>query len=66
MKKDRVTGWKMNSVLYTLYVIFVLGTAVYINYAELEMHRMLARLWMIIAGAALLCPLLLKYLREML
>ena len=64
MKKDRVTGWKMNSVLYTLYVIFVLGTAVYINYAELEMHRMLARLWMIIAGAALLCPLLLKYLRE--
>ena len=64
LAKKRESSWRLNSVLYTLYVIFVLGTAVYTNYAELELHRMLARLWRVVAGAFLLCPLLLQYLRE--
>ena len=64
MTRERKPAWKLNSVIYGLYVIFVLGTAAYINFAELELHRLLARIWMIAGGAALMGPLLLRFLRE--
>ena len=62
MKKK--SGWTFNAVLYGLWLMLVLGTAVYADFYDAELPRLTGRL--LVAGliAALLSPLLLKKVRD--
>ncbi len=62
--KRRKAGWTLNTVLYGLWVCFVLGTAQITAFHDAEPQLMTGRLWMILIGAAVLCPLLLRRIRE--
>ena len=59
-KKER---WILNTILYSLWVFFVLGTAVYADYYNVEVHRLTGRIWMLLAGVLFLAPLVLKEVR---
>ena len=40
------SGWTLNAILYGAWLFFVLGTAVYAEYYDAELHRLTGRLWM--------------------
>ena len=60
--KKRET-WKLNTGLYCAWVFFVLGTGIYVSHWEVMPWQLIGRFWMLLAGVAALCPLLMKKVR---
>lgn len=60
--KKRET-WKLNTGLYCVWVFFVLGTGIYVSHWEVMPWQLIGRFWMLLAGVAALCPLLMKKVR---
>ena len=58
------SGWTLNAILYGAWLFFVLGTAVYAEYYDAELHRLTGRLWMALAGAAVFSPMVLGRVRK--
>ena len=61
MKK---TGWMANTLVYSLYVLFVLGTGLYADFYDTHLHRLTGRMWMLLLGVLILSPLLLRKIRD--
>ncbi|MBQ9253130.1 MAG: hypothetical protein IJ188_10910 [Clostridia bacterium] len=67
MKNKRGTGqspWKLNTLLYGLWLLLVLGTGAYASHYDAPLHQLTGRLWMALAAAGLLAPLVLKWVRN--
>ncbi len=61
MKKKQ--GWRLNTVLYGLWVFFVMGTGIYTSHWDFLPWRLIGRFWMLLAAVVVLCPLLLRKIR---
>lgn len=55
--------WKLNTVLYGLWVFFVLGTGIYTSHWDVMPWRLIGRYWMLLAAVLVLAPLLLQKIR---
>ena len=55
--------WTLNTLIYGLWLLFVLGTAVYTDFCEVELHRLTGRMWLAAGFSAALAPLILKAVR---
>ena len=56
--------WTLNTVIYGLWVLLVLGSGLYISHWDAMPWQLVGRFWMLLAGIGVLCPLLLKKIRE--
>ena len=61
MNKKRI--WTLNTVLYGLWILLVLGTGIYASHWDAMPGQLLGRFWMLLAGTAVLAPLLLRKIR---
>ncbi|MBR2823841.1 MAG: hypothetical protein IKE24_09160 [Clostridia bacterium] len=62
MKKR--SGWVLNTLLYGLWLLFILGAALYADFYDAELHRLTGRMWMLVLLVALGAPFLLKKVRD--
>ena len=63
MKKGaRWMTW--NTLLYELWLFFILGTTIYADFCEAELHRMTGRLWMALLGVMVFAPMILRRVRD--
>lgn len=62
MKKRRI--WTLNTFLYAMWVFFVLGTGLYATHWDAMPWHLIGRFWMLLAGVAVLPPLLMRKIRE--
>ena len=62
-KTEGKINWKLNTVLYGLWLFLILGTGVYAGFYDAELHSLTGRLWMALGAAAIIAPLLLRWVR---
>jgi len=55
--------WKVNVLLYGLWLLLVLGTAVYADFYDAELHRLTGRIWMVLAFVIVSAPRILTKVR---
>ena len=60
---QKVKGWRLNTILYSLWVIFVLGTAIYADFYDAELPRLTGRMEMLLVGVFIFAPLILRIVR---
>ena len=56
--------WTLNAIIYGLWLLLVFGTAVYASHFDAPLHQLTGRLWMALAAAAILSPLVLNWVRN--
>ena len=59
----RKKSWRLNTILYGLWVIFIMGTGIYTSHWDALPWRLIGRFWMLLAAVAVLCPLLMRSIR---
>ena len=62
MKEKR--GWRLNTVLYSLWVFFVMGTGIYTSHWDALPWKLIGRFWLLLAVILAVCPLLMKRIRD--
>ena len=62
MKKK--PSWRLNTALYGLWVFLVMGTGIYTSHWDVLPWRLTGRFWMLLAAVAVLCPLLMRRIRD--
>lgn len=55
--------WTLNTLIYGAWLLLVLGTAVYTDYCQTELHRLTGRMWLVLLFVLLFTPLILKRVR---
>ena len=63
-RMGKMNPWKLNVMLYGLWLLLVFGTAVYASHFDAPLHQLTGRLWMALAAAGILAPLGLKWVRD--
>ncbi len=66
MKKEgkaRGKAWQPNAVVYALWLFLILGTGAYASHYDAPLYQLTGRLWMALAAAAALAPLILGRVR---
>ena len=60
MRVRKKNGWTLNTILYSLWLFLVFGTAIYADFYDKELHRLTGRMWMLLAGVMFFVPIILK------
>ena len=56
--------WTLNSLVYGIWLLLVLGTAVYADFYNAALYRQTGMFWMVLAGIFVFTPMILKRVRE--